>query len=398
MSVSLWVWGATLVGLLAVLALDLFVVGRKPHSVSLREAGTWVAAMAALAIVFGIGMSHIAGPTYGGQFLAGWITEYSLSVDNLFVFVIIISRFKVPRAFQHRVLLIGVLIALVLRGVFIGLGSAIVSTFDWVFYVFGAFLIFTAVKLAAGHESAPAPGGDSDGSPKPAAPARENALVRLVRRIYPTVDDYHGTALTTRIAAAPESADRAGSRGVSSGSASSGSASSGSASSGSASSGSASSGSASSGSASSPSARPRRALTPMALVILAIGATDVLFALDSIPAVFGLTQEPYIVFTANAFALLGLRQLYFLIGGLLDRLVYLSTGLSVVLGFIGLKMIIEALHGSGIEHLGPIALPSVSIPFSLGVIVVTLAVTTVLSLTVGRRRAPETASVTGREY
>jgi tellurite resistance protein TerC len=136
----------------------------------------------------------------------------------------------------------------------------------------------------------------------------------------------------------------------------------------------------------------------MALVILAIGATDVLFALDSIPAVFGLTQEPYIVFTANAFALLGLRQLYFLIGGLLDRLVYLSTGLSVVLGFIGLKMIIEALHGSGIEHLGPIALPSVSIPFSLGVIVVTLAVTTVLSLTVGRRRAPETASVTGREY
>jgi tellurite resistance protein TerC len=373
MSVSLWVWGATLVGLLAVLALDLFVVGRKPHSVSLREAGTWVAAMAALAIVFGIGMSHIAGPTYGGQFLAGWITEYSLSVDNLFVFVIIISRFKVPRAFQHRVLLIGVLIALVLRGVFIGLGSAIVSTFDWVFYVFGAFLIFTAVKLAAGHESAPAPGGDSDGSPKPAAPARENALVRLVRRIYPTVDDYHGTALTTRIAAAPESADRAGSRGVSSGSASS-------------------------GSASSPSARSRRALTPMALVILAIGATDVLFALDSIPAVFGLTQEPYIVFTANAFALLGLRQLYFLIGGLLDRLVYLSTGLSVVLGFIGLKMIIEALHGSGIEHLGPIALPSVSIPFSLGVIVVTLAVTTVLSLTVGRRRAPETASVTGREY
>ncbi|HEU5426488.1 MAG TPA: TerC family protein [Actinocrinis sp.] len=351
MSVSLWVWGATLIGLLAVLALDLFVVGRKPHAVSLREAGTWVAAMAALAITFGIGLSHIAGPAYGGQFFAGWITEYSLSVDNLFVFVIIMARFKVPRDFQHRVLLVGVLIALVLRGIFIGLGSAIVSRFDWVFYVFGAFLIYTAVKLAAGHESGSKPNDAAEGSPKP-APARENGLVRLVRRVYPTVDEYEGTALTTRIASEPTP---------------------------------------------SGAARSRRALTPMALVILAIGATDLLFALDSIPAVFGLTQQPYIVFTANAFALLGLRQLYFLIGGLLDRLVYLSTGLSVVLGFIGLKMIVEALHGSGIEHLGPIALPSVSIPFSLGVIVVTLAVTTVLSLTVGRRRALETAAATGRE-
>ncbi|HZU54376.1 MAG TPA: TerC family protein [Actinocrinis sp.] len=361
MSVSLWVWGATLIGLLAVLALDLFVIGRKPHAVSLREAGTWVALMAALAVSFGIGLSHLAGPTYGGQFLAGWITEYSLSVDNLFVFVIIMARFKVPREFQHRVLLIGVLVALGLRGVFIGLGSAIVSTFDWVFYVFGAFLIYTAVKLAAGHESGPAQEGAAKGAAvgtstdagKPAAP-RESRLVRLVRRFYPTVEDYHGTALTTRIAADGRKNAAA-------------------------------------------ATRSRRALTPMALVILAIGATDVLFALDSIPAVFGLTQQPYIVFTANAFALLGLRQLYFLIGGLLDRLVYLSTGLSVVLGFIGLKMIVEALHGSGIEHLGPIALPTVSIPFSLGVIVFTLAVTTVLSLTVGRRRAPEAASATGPE-
>jgi len=360
MSVSLWVWGATLIGLLAVLALDLFVVGRKPHAVSLREAGTWVALMAALAVSFGIGLSHLAGPTYGGQFFAGWITEYSLSVDNLFVFVIIMARFKVPREFQHRVLLIGVLVALGLRGVFIGAGSAIVSTFDWVFYVFGAFLIYTAVKLAAGHESGPAQEGAAKGADSgksadagTSAAPRENGLVRLVRSFYPTVDDYHGTALTARIAA--------------------------------------------DGHENTGAARSRRALTPMALVILAIGATDVLFALDSIPAVFGLTQQAYIVFTANAFALLGLRQLYFLIGGLLDRLVYLSTGLSVVLGFIGLKMIVEALHGSGIEHLGPIALPTVSIPFSLGVIVFTLAVTTVLSLTVGRRRAPETASATGPE-
>ncbi len=342
MYVSPWVWAATLTGLLAVLALDLFVVGRKPHSVSLREAGTWVAAMATLAVTFGIGMSHLAGPGYAGQFFAGWITEYSLSVDNLFVFVIIMARFAVPRELQHRVLLVGVLIALALRGVFIGLGSAIISAFDWVFYIFGAFLIYTAVKLAAGHGNGN--GATQDGTAKGSAP-RENGLVRLVRRFFPTVDDYHGTALTKRIPV----------------------------------------GDAATGT------RFRRALTPMALVILAIGATDVLFALDSIPAVFGLTQETYIVFTANAFALLGLRQLYFLIGGLLDRLVYLSTGLSVVLGFIGLKMIVEALHGSGIEHLGPIALPTVPIPFSLGVILLTLAVTTVLSLTVGRRRARETA-------
>jgi tellurite resistance protein TerC len=335
-SVHLWVWGVTVAALLAVLAVDLFVVGRKPHEVSLREAGWWVATMAALAVAFGLGLSHLAGPVYGGQFFAGWITEYSLSVDNLFVFVIIMARFGVPREFQHRVLLAGVLIALVLRGVFIGLGSAVVATFDWVFYVFGAFLIYTAVKLATGHGATSASGTTEGADAEP----KENGLVRFVRRFYPTVDEYQGTALTTRVGG-------------------------------------------------------RRALTPMALVILAIGATDLLFALDSIPAVFGLTQQAYIVFTANAFALLGLRQLYFLIGGLLDRLVYLSTGLSVVLGFIGLKMVVEALHGSGVEHLGPIALPTFSIPFSLGVIVLTLAVTTVLSLTVGKRRALEAASASG---
>jgi tellurite resistance protein TerC len=326
MNVPLWVWGATILGLLAVLAVDLVFGGRKPHRVSLKEAGLWVALMAGLAIAFGIGVSHLAGPTYGGQFFAGWITEYSLSVDNLFVFVIIMSRFQVPRDYQHRVLLVGVLIALALRGLFIGLGSAVVAAFDWAFYIFGAFLIYTAAKLAVSHNSGPGGGGGE---------VKENGLVRFVRRFYPTVDEYHGTALTTRSGG-------------------------------------------------------RRALTPMTLVILAIGATDLLFALDSIPAVFGLTQEAYIVFTANLFALLGLRQLYFLIGGLLDRLVYLSTGLSVVLGFIGVKMVVEALHGSGVEHLGPVALPTFSIPFSLGFILLTLVVTTVLSLTVGRKRTAHT--------
>jgi tellurite resistance protein TerC len=326
MSVPFWMWAVTLLGLVIVLAIDLFVVGgRKPHTVSMREAGVWVAAMAGLAVAFGLGLSHVAGSTYGGQFFAGWITEYSLSVDNLFVFVVIMTRFKVPREYQHRALLVGVLLALALRAAFIGLGSAVVATFDWIFYVFGAFLIYTAVKLAkarSGGEAAPAP--------------KENRLVRIVRRVYPTVDEFHGTALTTH------QTTRTG---------------------------------------------VRRALTPMALVIVALGATDVLFALDSIPAVFGLTQQPYIVFTANLFALLGLRQLYFLIGGLLDRLVYLSTGLSIVLGFIGLKMIVEALHASGVDHLGPVALPTISIPVSLGVIVVTLVATAVLSLTIGRRRA-----------
>lgn len=323
MFVPFWMWAVTLFGLVIVLVVDLFVVGRRPHVVSMREAAVWVVAMAGLAVAFGLGLGHVAGAGYGGQFFAGWITEYSLSVDNLFVFVVIMGRFKVPRDLQHRALMIGVLLALVLRGAFIGLGSAVVSAFDWIFYVFGAFLIYTAVKLATGR-------GESGEAP------RENRLVRVMRRLYPTVDEFHGTALTAR------QTTRAGAR---------------------------------------------RALTPMALVIVALGATDVLFALDSIPAVFGLTQQAYIVFTANLFALLGLRQLYFLIGGLLDRLVYLSTGLSVVLGFIGLKMIVEALHASGVDRLGPVALPTISIPVSLSVIILTLVVTTVLSLTIGRRRA-----------
>ena len=358
MSVPFWMWAVTLLGLMVVLAIDLFVVGgRRPHAVSMREAGVWVAAMAGLAVAFGLGLSHVAGGDYGGQFFAGWITEYSLSIDNLFVFVVIMSRFKVPREYQHKALMIGVLLALGLRGLFIGLGSAVVAAFDWIFYFFGAFLIYTAVKLATGHGATEAEAksesvagtenGKRDGesasaseagsaSTSAAALPRENRLVRFVRRLYPTVDEFHGAALTTR---------------------------------------------------QTPPTGVRRALTPMALVVVALGATDVLFALDSIPAVFGLTQEPYIVFTANLFALLGLRQLYFLIGGLLDRLVYLSTGLSIVLGFIGLKMIVEALHASGVDHLGPIALPTISIPVSLGVIILTLLATTVLSLTVGRRRA-----------
>lgn len=315
MSVPLWVWAATIAGLLVVIVVDLFVVGRDPHEVTMREASSWVAAMAGLAVLFGLGLGAVAGGKYGGQFFAGWITEYSLSVDNLFIFVVIMARFAVPADLQHRVLLVGVLIALALRGAFIAAGAAVLTNFGWMFYVFGAFLLYTGLKLATGH-------GDAE--------YRENRLVRIVRKVYPTTDEYHGTALTTRLDG-------------------------------------------------------RRTVTPMLLVILAIGATDLLFALDSIPAVFGLTRVAYIVFTTNMFALLGLRQLYFLLGGLLTRLVYLSYGLAFILVFIGVKMIFEALHNSHVERIGPVPVPTVSIPVSLGVIVGALAVTSVLSLTVGKR-------------
>ena len=301
MHVSLWVWIATVGGLAAVLALDFWHGMRNPHTVRVREASLWVAAIVAVTVLFGIGLWAFTDPRYGHEFFAGWLTEYSLSVDNLFVFVIILTRFKVPREYQSQVLLAGVAMALLLRGIFIGLGSAIVARFDWIFYFFGAFLIYTAVNLVKGA-----------GEPEE---FKENPVLRLARN---------------------------------------------------------------------------RGLSPMLVVMVAIGTTDLLFALDSIPAIFGLTKEPYIVFTANAFALLGLRQLYFLLGGLMDRLVYLSYGLSAILAFIGLKMVFEAMHSSGLEHLGPVPVPTFGIGVSLAVIVGTLAVTTVASLA-ATRRSPEAA-------
>jgi tellurite resistance protein TerC len=295
------VWIATIGGLAAVLGLDFWHGMRNPHTVRIREAAVWVSCIVAVTVLFGAGLWYLTGSHAGHEFFAGWLTEYSLSVDNLFVFVIILTRFKVPREFQSQMLLAGVAMALVLRGVFIGLGSAVVSRFDWVFYLFGAFLIYTAVKLAKGS-------GEEE-------EFKENRVLRLARR---------------------------------------------------------------------------RRLSPTVIVMIAIGTTDLLFALDSIPAIFGLTKEPYIVFTANAFALLGLRQLYFLLGGLMDRLVYLSYGLSAILAFIGVKMVFEALHGSGVEHLGPVPVPSVGIGASLAVIVGALAVTTVASLLATKRtQTPE---------
>jgi tellurite resistance protein TerC len=306
MDVSLTVWITTLVVVLAVISLDFIICARNPHEPSLREATLWVAFYVGLAMAFGVGLSVAVSGRIGGEFFAGWLTEYSLSVDNLFVFIIIMGKFAVPRQYQQKVLLIGVALALVMRGVFIALGAEAISRFDWVFYIFGAFLIYTAWKLVKS--------GDEDEEFK------ENAALRAVKRVLPATSEYHGASLSTRIDG-------------------------------------------------------RRLVTPMLIVMVAIGTTDLLFALDSIPAIFGLTQEPYLVFTANAFALMGLRQLYFLIGGLLDRLVYLSYGLAFVLGFIGVKLILEALHHQGVHWA-----PEVPILVSLGVILGTLAITAVASL------------------
>jgi tellurite resistance protein TerC len=311
MAIPTWAWIATIGAFIAVIAFDFYLVARNPRDPSMRESTIWVVVYVSLAALFGAGVLALAGPQFGGEFFAGWITEYSLSVDNLFIFVLIMSRFAVPREYRQKVLLIGIVLALVLRGIFIALGSEAISRFDWMFYLFGAFLIYTAWKLVKS--------GDEDEEFK------ENRALKFVRRVLPSTEQYNGASLTVRVDG-------------------------------------------------------KRLVTPMLIVMVAIGSTDLLFALDSIPAIFGLTQEPYLVFTANAFALMGLRQLFFLIGGLLDRLVYLSKGLAFILAFIGVKLILEAAHHHGVSWA-----PEVPILVSLGVIVGTLAVTTVASLAKSRR-------------
>jgi tellurite resistance protein TerC len=329
MQVSSVVWGLTLVGLVAVLLVDLVIVGRRPHEPSMRESAIWVAIYVALAVVFGLVLLAAYGPRYGGEFFAGWLTEYSLSVDNLFVFVIIMARFSVPRIYQQKVLLVGIVLALVMRGAFIAAGAAMVSRFVWVFYFFGAFLIYTAIGLARQ--------GESDGDD-----FEENALISWSRRILPISAEYDGAKMITTV-------DRMGRGGTPVG---------------------------------------RRMFTPMLIVMIAIGTTDLIFALDSIPAIFGLTTEAYIVFTANVFALMGLRQLYFLLGGLLDRLVYLSYGLAAVLGFIGVKLILDALHDNNVPFINggePVSwAPDTPIWLSLLIIAGTLAVATFASLAKAR--------------
>ncbi|MFJ9586970.1 TerC family protein [Streptomyces acidicola] len=324
MDVSTTLWVLTIVGLAALIAVDFFI-GRKPHDVSIKEAGIWTVVWIVLAALFGLGLLVFSGGQPAGEFFAGFITEKSLSVDNLFVFVLIMAKFSVPSQYQQRVLLVGVLIALVLRAIFIAAGAAIISSFAWVFYIFGAFLIYTAWKLI---QEARADEAEEDWE--------ENKLLKAAEKRFGVADRYHGTKLWIE-------------------------------------------------------QNGKRVMTPMLVVMLAIGTTDVLFALDSIPAIFGLTQDPYIVFTANAFALMGLRQLYFLIGGLLRKLVHLSYGLSVILGFIGVKLVLHALHESGVH------VPEISIPVSLGVICGVLIVTTITSLMASKKQAAAEAAQTAQE-
>jgi len=306
-------WLFTLVVTIAVLLFDVFVMARRAGEPTMRRSALALSAYIALAVFFGIWTWFFHGHQYAVQFFAGWLTEYSLSVDNLFIFVIIMASFGVPRIYQREALFIGIVIALIFRGIFIALGAAAIQRFTWVFYVFGAFLVYTAARLARGDTH----NADS-----------ENALVRFARNHLSVTDDWHGRKLIVK-------------DGV------------------------------------------RRSITPMGLVVIALGATDLVFALDSIPAIYGLTSEAYLVLAANVFALMGLRQLYFIVEGLLQRLVYLSKGLAVILVFIGIKLILHALHDNDLPFINGgkhIDVPEIPTLVSLAVIAATLIVAGVASI------------------
>jgi tellurite resistance protein TerC len=333
MTVPLSVWAITVAVVVGLLVVDFVGHVRTPHAPTLRESAAWSAAYVAVAVAFGLLVWWFGGGEPAGEYFAGYLTEKSLSLDNLFVFVLIMAGFAVPRALQQKVLLFGIAFALVLRTALILAGAAAIERFSWVFYLFGAFLVWTAWVQARGGGSA----GDEE--------YRENAVLRLVRRVVPTTD-HAGDRLTTTVGG-------------------------------------------------------RRHVTPLAIALVAIGSADVLFAVDSIPAIFGLTQDTYLVFAANAFALLGLRQLFFLLDGLLDRLVYLAYGLAVILAFIGAKLVIHALHTNelpfvnGGEHVT--AVPEVPTWLSLAVIGTTLVVTTAASLAAERRGRPAAAGAAGKD-
>jgi tellurite resistance protein TerC len=325
-----WFEIATFVGLTVLLLADLAIVARRPHEPSVREASLWVSFYVALALIFGVVILAVTNGEFATEFYAGWLTEYSLSVDNLFVFVIIMARFRVPRRLQQEALMVGIIIALVLRGLFILAGAALIERFTWVFYIFGVFLVYTAINLVRHRD-------EED-------EYEENVLIRQMRKVLPMTQEFHGAKVRVK-------------------------------------------------------ENGKKFWTPMIVVFLALGTTDLIFALDSIPAIFGLTREPFIVFTANVFALMGLRQLYFLLGGLLKRLVYLSLGLAVILAFIGVKLVLEALHENtlpfinGGEHID--AVPSVPIWLSLTIILGVLVIATAASLlkTRGQLPAPEQLGV-----
>ena len=301
MDVTLALWGVTLLGITGLIVLDFVTVSRKPHEVMFKEAMLWSIFYIGIAIAFGIAMWVWQGSDIGTQYFAAYLVEKSLSVDNLFVFIIILTQFAVPIELHQRVLLFGVVLALIMRAIFIAIGAAALAAFAFTFVIFGAILIWTGIQLARHRNEDPEP--------------KDNVVVRVVRKRYLVSDHYDGTKLFTQIDG-------------------------------------------------------RRAVTPLLLVMVAIGSTDLLFALDSIPATFGVTQEPYLVFAANAFALLGLRALYFLLKGLLDKLVYLSTGLSIILIFIGIKLVLTWAHETWPDTVPKIP-TNVSLTFIIGVLLIT---------------------------
>ncbi|MER7078237.1 tellurite resistance protein TerC [Saccharopolyspora kobensis] len=304
-------WVLTVALIIALLAVDLVMAWLRPHRVGFGEATAWSVGYVLVAVLFGIWFSMQYGGQFGTEYFAGYIVEKSLSVDNLFVFVIIMTTFAVPEEHQHKVLTFGIVLALIMRAIFIAVGATLLSLFSVMFLVFGLLLIYTAVQLFRHRDEDP--------------DVENNAVVNAARRFLPVSNDYVGGKLTTRVDG-------------------------------------------------------RRMVTPMFIVLIAIGSVDLLFALDSIPAVFGVTSEAYIVFTANAFALLGLRALFFLVKGLLERLVYLSTGLALILVFIGVKLILHWAHVDIDERV-----PEIPTSISLAVIIAVLAVVTVASLIKTRR-------------
>ncbi|QPZ39778.1 TerC family protein [Paramicrobacterium chengjingii] len=315
--------------LVLVLLFDLLLVVKRPHIPSMKESALWVAFYVTLALVFAGLMLVFAGGDFAGEFLAGWLTEYSLSIDNLFVFVIIMAKFAVPKKLQQEVLMVGIIIALVFRGIFIIVGAALIENFSFVFFIFGAFLLYTAWKQAFGNDD------DDDG---------ESWFTRFMRKRMKVAPEFDGSKLRTVV-------------------------------------------------------EGRSMWTPMVMVFLAIGVTDVMFAIDSIPAIFGITQSPFIVFTANIFALMGLRQLYFMLGGLLERLEYLHYGIAFILAFIGVKLVFHALHVNELPFINGgenvLWVPEINTWVSLGVIIGSMAIATIVSLIASRRKDKKEQQISG---
>ena len=321
MNVDIWVWVVTIAVLVTVLAVDFIYQVRNPHEPTFRESAIQVTMYISLALLFTFVVGGVWGPQFAQEYFAGYITEYSLSVDNVFVFLVIFTQFAVPRELRSQALLIGVGLALVLRLIFILLGAAFIENFSWAFYVFGAFLLFTALKILKDTYDGLKDNGHSEYS--------GGKVIAAIQKFIPSTDEYHGNKMVLKVSG-------------------------------------------------------KRLATPLLMVMIAIGFTDLLFALDSIPAIYGLTDVPYIVFVANVFALLGLRQLYFLIGGLMERLKYLGIGLSIILGWVGIKLVIHALHKNELPFINGgdkvTLVPEIGTELSLFVILITLLVTTIWSL------------------